>query len=567
MASRGERRMLAPGTQADTAQPPTIGRVMDNPSDILKRLETLNAIGVALSSERDLGSLLERILEAARDFANADGGTLYRVEDQRLVFEVLRNDTLRLRMGGKSGKPIDFAPLPLYLEDGSGNDTLVVAHAALSGETVNIPDAYTAKGYDFSGTRAFDNKTGYRSQSFLTVPMKDHGGAVIGVLQLINAKAPDGSVEAFSQADQQLVESLASQAAIALNNRQLIDQLESLFESLISLINSAIDEKSPYTAGHCERVPVLTMLLAEAASRCNAGPLADFRMSEADRYELKIAGLLHDCGKITTPVHVVDKATKLQTLFDRIELIDTRFEVLLRDAQIAQLKGELSADDHAQRVQQLIAERAVVRTTNIGGEFLDDAAVKAIVELGRRAWRTHDGIDRTLLDAEETENLTIRRGTLNNAERDIINRHINVTIDMLEALPWPAHLTHVPEYAGGHHERMDGKGYPKGLTRDQMSVQARVMGIADIFEALTARDRPYKPAKTLSESLRILGRMKVDGHVDPDLFDVFVRERVYLDYATRYLDRDKIDRIDWSNTPGISPELAAWMIQTEATPG
>jgi len=540
---------------------------MTSPDDILKRLETLNAIGVALSSERDLGSLLERILEAARGFANADGGTLYRVDHEKLFFEVLRNDTLGLRMGGKTGKPIDFAPLPMHREDGSPNDTLVVAHAALTAQTVNIPDAYTAQGFDFSGTRAFDAKTGYRSQSFLTVPMKDHSGAVIGVLQLINAKAADGTVCAFSAADQQLVESLASQAAIALNNRKLIEQLEGLFEALISLINTAIDEKSPYTAGHCSRVPVLTMMLAEAASHSTAGPLADFRMTEADRYELKIAGLLHDCGKITTPVHVVDKATKLETIFDRIELIDTRIEVLLRDAEIARLKGELSTEEHAQRVQQLLADRERVRASNIGGEYMDDTAVKAIVDLGRRSWRTQEGQERTLLDAGEIENLTIRRGTLTNTERDIINRHINVTIDMLEALPWPGHLLRVPEYAGGHHERMDGKGYPRGLTRDQMSVPARVMGIADIFEALTARDRPYKPAKTLSESLSILGRMKLDGHVDPDLFDVFVRDRVFMEYAKRFLDADKIDRIDWSKMPGISPEIAARMIEAEASSG
>ena len=540
---------------------------MPSHDDILKRLETLNAIGVALSSERDLGSLLERILEAARGFANADGGTLYRVKDDKLVFEVLRNDTLGLRMGGKSGKAIDFAPLPMHREDGSDNDTTVVAHAALTGLTVNIPDAYTATGYDFSGTRTFDSKTGYRSQSFLTVPMKDHGGAVIGVLQLINAKSAGGAVEPFSQDDQRLVESLASQAAIALNNRRLIDQLEALFEALINLINAAIDEKSPYTAGHCERVPVLTMLLAEAAARCTTGPLADYRMSEADRYELKIAGLLHDCGKITTPVHVVDKATKLQTIYDRIDLLDTRFEVLLRDAQIARLKDEMTEAEHAQRVRELIAERDRVRVSNVGGEFMDDAAVQAIVELGRRTWRTHEGDERTLLDAEQVENLTIRRGTLNNRERDIINRHIDITIDMLEALPWPGHLTRVPEYAGGHHERMDGKGYPRGLTREQMSVPARVMGIADIFEALTARDRPYKPAKTLSESLRILGRMKEEHHVDPDLFDIFVRDRVYLDYAQRYLDPASIDAIDWATMPGISPELAEYMLRIEPTPG
>ncbi|TNJ35645.1 GAF domain-containing protein [Arenimonas terrae] len=525
--------------------------------DILARLETLNAIGVALSSERDLPTLLERILEAAREFADADGGTLYRVDGDKLVFEVLRNHTLGFVMGGRQGQPIAFPPLPLYCADGQGNHGMVVAHAALTGRTVNIADAYAAEGFDFSGTRAFDARTGYRSQSFLTVPMKDHEGRVIGVLQLINAKGPDGATRAFTDADQHLVESLASQAAIALNNRRLVEQLENLFEALIKLINTAIDEKSPYTGGHCERVPALTNLLADAVARTTTGPLAEFTMDDADRYELKIAGLLHDCGKITTPVHVVDKATKLQTLFDRIELVDTRFEVLRRDAEIAHLRGELDAGAYAARLAQLEADRAAVRAANTGGEFMDDGKVEQIRRIAAYRWRGSDGSDQPFLSADEVENLTIRRGTLNNAEREIINHHITMTIRLLEALPWPAHLVNVPEYAGGHHERMDGKGYPRGLTREQMSVQARVMGIADIFEALTASDRPYKPGKTLSESLTILGRMKLDHHVDPDLFDVFLRERVYLDYARRFLPATQIDRIDWSRIPGVSPELAA----------
>ena len=525
--------------------------------DILARLETLNAIGVALSNERDLPTLLERILEAAREFADADGGTLYRVDGDKLVFEVLRNHSLGFVMGGRTGQPISFPPLPLYGADGQGNHGMVVAHAALTGRTVNIPDAYSAEGYDFSGTRAFDARTGYRSQSFLTVPMKDHDGRVIGVLQLINAKGPDGATRAFTDADQSLVESLASQAAIALNNRRLVDQLENLFEALIKLINTAIDEKSPYTGGHCERVPALTNLLADAVARTTVGPLAEFTMDEADRYELKIAGLLHDCGKITTPVHVVDKATKLQTLFDRIELVDTRFEVLKRDAEIAHLRGELDAAAYAARLAALDADREAVRAANTGGEFMDDAKIEHLRRIAAYRWRAPDGSGQPFLSADELENLCIRRGTLNNAEREIINHHITMTIRLLEALPWPAHLTRVPEYAGGHHERMDGKGYPRGLTREQMSVQARVMGIADIFEALTASDRPYKSGKTLSESLTILGRMKLDHHVDPDLFDVFLRERVYLEYARRFLPAEQIDRIDWSRIPGVSPELAA----------
>ena len=303
-------------------------------------------------------------------------------------------------------------------------------------------------------------------------------------------------------------------------------------------------------------MPALTTLLADAVARTKAGPLADFDMSEADRYELKIAGLLHDCGKITTPVHVVDKATKLQTLFDRIELVDTRFEVLKRDAEIALLKGEIDQAAYDERLVQLDADREAVRQANTGGEFMSDDRIAALQRIAAYAWRDPDGSEQPFLSAEELDNLCIRRGTLNNAEREIINHHITMTIRLLEALPWPKHLRNVPEYAGGHHERMDGKGYPRGLTREQMSVQARVMGIADIFEALTASDRPYKPGKTLSESLTILGRMKLDHHVDPDLFDVFLREKVYLEYAERFLPTEQIDQVDWSKIPGVSPELA-----------
>jgi len=532
--------------------------------DIRIRLETLNRIGVALSSDRDIHSLMERIVEAARQFTFADGATFYRKSGDTLVFDLLRNISLGLDQGGPGDEPIDLPAIPLHHADGSPNHSLVVAYAALTGTTVIVEDAHAEPGFDFSGTRAFDARTGYRSQSFLTVPMKDHADEVIGVLQLINAGGSDGAVRAFTDADRQLVESLASQAAIALNNRRLVEQMAELFESLIKLINTAIDEKSPYTGGHCERVPTLTMMLAEATERIESGPLADFRMSDSDRYELKIAGLLHDCGKITTPVHVVDKATKLETLFDRIHLVDTRFEVLIRDAEIACLKGELDADGYQQRLAQLRADRETLRRSNTGGEFMSDAAIAEIERIAAHRWRDADGQEQPLLSAEEVMNLSIRRGTLNTAEREIINNHIVSTIRMLEALPWPPHLRKVPEYAGGHHERMDGKGYPRGLKREQMSVQARVMGIADVFEALTASDRPYKAAKTLSESIQILGRMKQDGHVDPDLFDVFVRERVYLDYARRFLDPRQIDRIDWHNVPGVGSELAEYLMATEA---
>jgi HD-GYP domain-containing protein (c-di-GMP phosphodiesterase class II) len=522
--------------------------------DLGQRLEQLNLIGASLSAERDINRLLELILTAAKTITRADGGSLYRVaEDKTLRFEIVRTSSLKYYLGGTSGNPVPFYPIQLY-RDGKPNHSMVAAHAALTGKTVNIADAYTADGFDFSGTRAFDSKTGYRSKSFLTVPMRNHEHETIGVLQLINAQDPrSGETVAFSESDQRLAESLASQAAVALTNRMLINQLEQLFESFINLINSAIDEKSPYTGGHCQRVPQLTMMLAEAVNDTREGPLADFQMSEKDRYELKIAGLLHDCGKVTTPVHVVDKATKLETIYDRIHLIDTRFEVLKRDLEIRTLKGELDPGQVQRRLRELEDDRKFLHACNIGGERMKDEDSERVKRIAGYRWRDVTGHEANFLSDDEVKNLTIRAGTLTEDERKIINHHIVATIKMLEALPWPKHLTSVPEYAGGHHERMDGKGYPKGLKRDEMSVQARCMGIADIFEALTARDRPYKKGKTLSESLEILGRMKLNSHVDPDLFDIFVRRKVYRRYAEMFLEPEQIDEVDESKIPGYRP--------------
>jgi HD-GYP domain-containing protein (c-di-GMP phosphodiesterase class II) len=529
------------------------------PDAFTKRIERLNSIGIALSAERDPVKLLEQILLGAKDITNADGGTIYSLgEDDQLKFEILRSDSLNLWMGGTSGKQIPFKGVPLHLPDGTPNRSSVVACSVLDGVTVNIPDAYHAHGFDFSGTRAFDQRTGYKSISFLTVPLRNHEAEVIGVLQLLNARDELGVVVPFSETDQRLAESLASQAATALTKHQLIDGMQDLLESFIRLIATAIDEKSPYTGGHCKRVPELTMMLADAAAKCGRGPLKGFAMSEADRLELRLAGWIHDCGKITTPEWVMDKATKLSALYDRISLVETRFAAFKRDAEITMLRAIVGGADRsvAEATYQadcarLDEELTFLRRVNFGGEAMRPEDQQRVRDLAKRTWTAPDGSTQPILSVDEVKHLTIAKGTLTPEERGIINHHIVATIKMLEALPYPKHLRRIPEFAGGHHERMDGKGYPKGLKREQMSVQARVMGIADVFEALTAGDRPYKKAMPLSQALTILGRMKLDGHIDPDLFDVFINEGVWLEYAKRFLPPDQIDAVDVTKLPGF----------------
>ncbi len=532
-------------------------------TDLEQQISNLSNIGLALSKEKDMNKLLEMILLEAKRIANSDGGTLYMMtDDRRLRFEIMMTDSLNFHMGGTSGQDIPFYPVKLYDDEGEPNKSMIAAYVGLTGETVNIKDAYTAKGFDFSGTKMFDEKTGYRSKSFLTVPLKNHEEEIIGVLQLLNAQdAKSKKIIPFASEVQKMVEALASQAAVAITNKNLIKDLENLFESFIKLIASAIDAKSPYTGGHCARVPEITMMLAEAVQEIKDGPFADVAFTEKEMYELKIAAWLHDCGKVATPEFVVDKSTKLETIYDRVYEVETRFGVLRRDEEIKRLKKELkierdeslSADEKADKIKDLkkVYRKTIntlksdwefVKESNVGGEFMSGDKKDRVRQIENYRWKPNGKME-NFLSKDEVYNLTIPRGTLTPEERKVINDHIVVTINMLNELPYPKHLRNVPEFAGGHHEKLDGTGYPKGLTKNEMTVQARIMAIADIFEALTARDRPYKKGKTLSQAMRILGFMKNDAHIDVDLFDIFVKEKIYLKYAEDFLDPEQIDEV------------------------
>ena len=528
------------------------------------QISNMSAIGLALSKEKDMDKLLEMILLEAKRISNADGGTLYMMtDDQRLKFSIMITDSLNIHMGGTSGKEISFYPVKLYMDDGQPNKTMIAANAGLTGDTINIPDAYKAKGFDFAGTKAFDEKTGYRSKSFLTVPLKNHEDEIIGVLQLLNAQdIKTKKVIPFSGNVQKSVEALSSQAAVAITNKNLIKDLEVLFESFIKLIASAIDAKSPYTGGHCSRVPEITMMLAESVNEINDGPFAGIQFTDKEMYELKIAAWLHDCGKVATPEYVVDKSTKLETIYDRIHTVATRFEVLKRDEEIKFLKKQLKIQKndsliemekkealkkaralYLKKIKQMDDDKLFIEESNFGGEFMSKERKDKVNKIASYSFKDN-GSAKSFLSEDEVYNLCISRGTLTPEERKVINDHIVVTIEMLEQLPYPKHLRNVPEFAGGHHEKLDGTGYPKGLNHSEMSVQAKIMAIADIFEALTARDRPYKKGKTLSQAMRILGFMKNDAHIDTELFEVFVKEKIYLKYAESFLDPEQIDEVE-----------------------
>jgi len=518
-----------------------------------QQMQQLLKIGACLSNEKDIDQLLEIILSAAMDLTQADAGTIYRLtKEKKLKFELMRTRSKDVHIGNKSTSTQAVPELSLFKHCGEPELDKVVCYSINKDILVNIPDAYDALGFDFSGTRSFDQQNNYRSKSFLTIPMKTLEGEMIGAMQLINATDPDtGEIIAFSTTAQEIVEALSSQLSLALTNRLLVDRLQSLFESLVKLINQAIDDKSPYTGGHCKRVPELTMMLAEAAHKCSVGPLRDFKITDSDRNELYLASLLHDCGKISTPVHIVDKATKLEKIQDRIETIKLRAELIRRDFDLACAKNEIDESERERLSQQLITDLTFLEHCNIGTEFMRDADVDRVHLIAQSyCWTDSAHQSHHFLTSDEVLNLTIRSGTLTTDDRKIINRHIEMTNNMLDQLPWPMHLKNVPEYAGGHHERMDGQGYPRGLKRDEMSIQARCMGIADIFEALTAADRPYKKGKSLSEALTILGNMKLGHHIDPDLFDIFMWERVYESYLDEHVHRDQIDCVDLKKIPG-----------------
>lgn len=522
----------------------------------LSLVDRLTEIGLALSGETRLERLLEMIVDEARVLTLADAGTLYIVdkESRKLDFSILQNDTMNVRMGGTSGNEITLPPVSLYTAGNKPNKGNVSSYCALTGETVNIADVYEAEGFDFTGPRKYDAATGYRSKSMLVLALKNHEQDIIGVLQLLNALDDDGEVIEFSANVVDIVGSLASQAAIALTNAQLIQGLKDLLYSVIQSIAAAIDAKSSYTNGHIERVVTLTMMIAEKINSLDEGRFADVHFSVDELEELKLAAWMHDVGKISIPEHVVDKSTKLETIFDRADLVDTRFRLISETIRIRQLEETIEAMSsgagpakiyeiemrYAMEQEQAEEDRQFILSCNIPKEFMSDDRIARVEEIAARTYESN-GETFNWLTEDEVKNLCIRKGTLTDKERKIIESHAAITHEMLSRLPFPKRLSRVPEYAAGHHEKLDGSGYPNGLTKEQLPLQARIMAVADIFEALTAKDRPYKKPMKLAQAIKILGFMIKDNHIDGDVCELFIESGLHMEYAEAELDPSQFE--------------------------
>jgi HD-GYP domain-containing protein (c-di-GMP phosphodiesterase class II)/ribonuclease BN (tRNA processing enzyme) len=519
-----------------------------------ERVQKLTQIGTALSANESLENLLEMIVTEAKNLTNADGGTLYLLEKNELRFKVIQTDSLKIKMGGTSGK-ITWAPLPLYLEDRTPNKAMVAATCVLEDRLINIPDVYEAAGFSFEGTKRFDQGTGYHSKSMLVIPLKNHEYEIIGVLQLLN-KQNDYTQEviSFNSEDEKITLSLASQAAIAITNTSLIQGLENLLEGFLKSIIFAISKKSPYTAGHIKRMVKLSVMLAEAIHH-DTTTYANKHFSVEEIKQINFAALMHDIGKLASPEHILNKSTKLESLCDRIVLIESRIQTIekalhvkLLEEKIAILEGKQVNDINAlektytQQIKKLHEIFLLLQSCNNGELFLSNEKAASIKAIAEQPWHIGDKTY-SILTPDEAHHLSIQKGTLTLEEREMINHHAKLSVDILNRLPFPKKYQQIPQISGNHHEKLNGKGYPQGLKGDEISFEARILAIADIFEALTASDRPYKAGMPLSTVMKILYTMAQEGELDKELVKFLYTSKIYLEYAKAFLPARSIDEV------------------------
>ncbi len=520
----------------------------------LEHIQQLTKIGESLSSETDLNKIFDMILDEGVAFTKADGATIYKLNEEgtALEFEIVYNGTMNMRQGGSHGA-VDWEPVPLYDEDGNPELSHIVTSVYHKKQGLHFDDVYKAEGYDISGTICFDKNSNYRCKAMLTIPLKDHEDSVLGVIQFINPLNDKGEVTVFTDEHVAMLSSLSSQAAIALSNRQLIASLENLLMEFMRSIASAIERKSKYSSNHITRVAQLTNMIAEKISKAQEGPYSEVTFSRNELNEISMAGWMHDVGKIITPEFVMDKSKKLERIMDGEDLIKERIAHL--KTFFKYLKLTLNAEDYDKFVKEHIGEEITdvlahlddailfIQKLNFGGEFVADEALAKMEALAAISFE-YEGNTYRILDALDRKNLSIRRGTLNSDELEIMRAHVSITWEMLSQLSFPKKYKNVAFYAATHHESLDGTGYPAGLSGEDLPLPSRIIAVADTFEALTSADRPYKTNKTLSEALAIIANLVKQGHLDPDLVDFFLESGLYMDFANKYMKKDQIDNVD-----------------------
>jgi len=487
-----------------------------------EKLNKLMEIGVELSYENNINFLLDDILSAAREFTGADGGSIYLKKGDKLYFEIIQNQTLNTFMGGRKGK-IEWSPLELF-KNGKENKNMVAVLCALTQQIYNIPDVYKNTQFDFSGTKEFDKKTGYISKSMLVIPLINHKKETIGVLQLINKKQKHFIIP-FTKEDEDISMSLASQAAVSITKNRLIDDLENFIESFINVIAKAIDEKSKYTSNHIQRVSKLAEIMSIEINK-DKKFYPDIHYNKNMLKQIKISALLHDIGKITTDPRIMDKSTKLEKEIDRIEIIKERFEIIKRDLKIQQLKNKNNSK-YKSKLQEIEEDFKFLTEVNKGGEFLSDKKIQKIEEISKKYSYLLNNKEVPILRDDEKEMLKIKKGTLSENERKHIQRHALMTLEMLSNLPFPSEYSEIIHIASNHHEKPNGKGYPRGLSDKNLTLEDKLLAICDIFEALSSTDRPYKESKTLEEVLKIMEKMADNNEIDKKLFQFFKTKKIW----------------------------------------
>jgi len=514
------------------------GDILDTKKNILipnRKLKEENLLEItnALSFEKNMLKILEKIVTYSRELTNADGGTLYIKSDdvKYLEFKVLQNESLNIF---EKGNEITWKNVNLYDKNNKPNIQNVAALCALTGEIINLPDAYHAKNFNFDGTKKFDKMNNYKSESMLVIPLKNHEDEIIGVLQLINKKA-EGKIVAFTKEDEKIIKTLAGAAAVSITKDKLIHDFEKLFHSFIKTIGIAIDRKSKHTIGHIRKVAELAEMIA---LQINRSGFKNIHYNKNELETIKIAGWLHDIGKITVPEYVLDKSSKLETLYDRINEIKLKFELYKKELEIKRLKKELSDNEYQNLISKADEYFQFLKKLNKGYEYVTDDKIRKLREISELTIN-----NRPLLSDDEIKYLSVRKGTLTKEEFEIIKSHAKNGYEMLKEIYFPKKYKRVVDIAANHHEKLNGKGYPRGLSAKDLSVEERLMAIADIFEALSAKDRPYKEPKKLSEIFKILYFMAKNEEIDKDIVALILKTNLYLEYAKKELNPEQIDEI------------------------